>query len=80
MPRYFLSFQGYTIHPDNLGCRTRTEARKQLRQAAREELRDARRAGWKSAAIIAKTPDHRAIQANRQDESPLWARIAVISV
>lgn len=74
---YYIARQGYTVHPDDPGFNTRTEARKALRNDALEELRNARRAGWKRAAIIAKGPDHRVIHAMRDENSPMWARLSV---
>lgn len=79
MKRYYLKFQGYTIHPEDPGYSTITEARKELRKAAKEECLAAKRARWKSAAIIAKGKDHCAIHASRHEESPLWTRICVVS-
>lgn len=74
---YYIASQGYTVHPSDPGHPTRTAARKALRSEAAGELRNARRAGWKSAAIIAKGPDHRAIHAMRDEQSPMWARLSV---
>jgi hypothetical protein len=74
---YYIARQGYTVHPEDPGFDTRTEARKNLRSETMQELRNARSAGWKSAAIIAKGPDHRAIHASRSEDSPMWARLSV---
>ena len=74
---YYIASQGYTVHPSDPGFDTRTEARKALRSEASSELKNARRSGWKSAAIIRKGQDHRVIHATRDEQSPMWARLSV---
>lgn len=79
MPRYYVKHYGYLLPEDDPGHATITAARKELQQAAKESLADARSRGWKRAAIIAKGPDHRAIHAMRHEDSPLWQRISIVS-
>ena len=78
MPRYYLSHQGYTIHPQDPGFPNLKSARKALQDAEKSDLHDARRK-WKRAVIIAKTPNHRAIHAMRDENSPLRSPIAIVS-
>ena len=78
--RYYLSFQGYTIAPNDPGFAALKEARAALRESAQIDKTDARRRGWKSAAVIMQSKNGYTVQANRERQSPLWSSCAIVSL
>lgn len=78
-PRYYLSFQGYNIAPNDPGFPTLKDARAALSESAQIDKTDARRRGWKSAAIIKQGTNGYTVQANRERQSPLWSSCAIVS-
>ncbi len=69
--RYFLTFHGYTVHPQDRGFASLKEARAEQRSIIQEDLAKARRK-WGRASLM-KAGDSFAIHACRDSQSAMWS-------
>jgi hypothetical protein len=74
--RYFLTFAGMTVHPQDPGFRTIVEARAAQSAIIKEELAAARRK-WRKA-YVTRSGDSFSINATRDERSAMWTRGNII--